>query len=426
MPHSVPVILTSIRRKRSDALSGGADEAIWIIALSLLAYPLLGTLIAFTSLPSLVASLPVRAIVLLLSISLIAKTKSAVWTTPNVSLFFAFWLLYFLRLLWDMFIAGIPAAGDYMFTFVAFCIPPALALMHRPAVNEEKLTKLLVSLGAVTCILAILAANTDLAGERSFVEETEGRLFLDTVNPITFGHVGVITLLAALSLTRYCSRAVEWIFATAAAALGIVTIQIASSRGPLFALSVCILAAALFNKRYRWLLLFLVAGSLIVVTGWSDESQNLLASRVALITQSEGPDVRTLMMAGAFQQFLDSPLVGSAVIELQFEDYPHNPFLEAAMATGIGGLLIFLVIFFNALNQIFKTLRSGSLLLPLLAIQALIAAQVSGSLPASTSLWIMLAMFAGTARRKKRPLPNASVGAGANALRSGSKPRMKE
>ncbi len=394
-PHSRP-----LRLQHSHRWFNPAPKAEWIIALSLLGYPLLGTLVAFTSLPSLVASVPVRGLVLLLAFSLILRTRRPVWLSLSASLFFAFWALYLIRLLWDWWIVEIPVASRFMLHFLVFSIPTALAFIGAPAIAERKLSRILIVLGVVSCIVAIVARYTNLAGARSFTEDAEGRLFLETVNPITFGHVGVTTILASISMSRYCTRKIEWLGLSAVAALGGVTIMISVSRGPLLALLVCIALAALLVKGYRWLLIPLIVGSFLMFDEPSVDSQSLLLSRVTSTVQTDSPEIRVLMAAGAVEQFLESPLIGSAIIEREFEDYPHNPFLEAAMAVGILGLLLLVIINFKALRGIVGFLRTGNLLVPLLAIQAIVSAQVSGSLAMSAPLWLFLALFAGAERRR--------------------------
>jgi O-antigen ligase len=109
------------------------------------------------------------------------------------------------------------------------------------------------------------------------------------------------------------------------------------------------------------------------------------------------------------QQFYDSPWVGSAIIELQFYDYPHNVFIEGAMAVGLAGLLLLVFIILRAVRRIFRALRQGSLLVPLLALQMLTAAQVSGSISQSASMWMFLALFAGAAVRQSRHLPSSGL-----------------
>jgi hypothetical protein len=384
---------------------GPAEMAAWVIALTLLVYPLFGTLVAFTSSPSLVASVPVRALVLLVALSLILRTRSAVWFSTGGSLLFAFWAIYLTRLLWDWWVVGIPIASYFTLHFVVFCIPTAMALMHAPAIDERKLSRILLVLGVVVCILAIIEKSINLAGARAGTEDAEGRLFLETVNPITFGHVGVTTILAALGMSRYCTRKIEWLGLSSVAGLGCAVVVIAGSRGPLLTLLVCITLAALLVKGYRWLLLPLIAGGLLMFGQTSGDTQTLLASRVTSSLQNESPEIRVLMAVGAVEQFLESPLVGSAIVERQFEDYPHNPFLEAAMAVGVTGLFLLVIIHFRALRRIVGSLRRGNLLVPLLAVQAVLAAQVSGSLAISASLWLFLALYAGAEVRSRRRLP---------------------
>jgi len=389
---------------------------MWIITLSILAYPLLGTLVAFTSLPSFVASVPVRALVLLLSLSLILSTPRAVWTSTGAWLFFLFWAIYLARLMWDGWVVGIPNASEFTLNLIAFSIPTAIAFMQPLAINERKLSLQLLSFGVVTCFLAIIAYYTGLAAERSTTELSEGRLFLETVNPITYGHVGVTTLLAALSMTRYCTRKFEWIVLALVAVLGCVVIQIAGSRGPLLSLVVCVLAVGLICKHYRWLLLPLIFGGLLMLGGSPIESESLLVSRVNSSLSNDSSEIRVLMAAGALQQFYDSPWVGSSIIEQQFEDHPHNPFLEAAMAVGVSGLLLLVFISLRALWRVCRALREGDLLVPLLALQALVAAQVSGSISQSASMWMFLALFAGAAVRQRRRSPPSCLMAHAHPL----------
>lgn len=361
----------------------------------LLAYPLFGTLVAFTTLQSLVASAPVRGMVLALSIVLIYQAPSSLWKNKSVWVVLLFWALYLARLLWDYFIEGIPLAGEFMFKFLWFSIPPAIAFLCAPLIDEKKLTRQLLALGTVACMLAIVAYYSDLAGARSFTSEAEGRLFLDTVNPITFGHVGVTTMLAAISALRYSTRLVDWFFVIGSACLGVVTIQLAGSRGPLIALVVCLLTLAFFVKSYRWLFVPIIIGGLWMFVGVSADGSGYLASRLTSTVANGSPEIRTLMAQNALGQFLENQIIGSMSIDLQFEDHPHNPFLEAAMATGAFGLGLLVFIYVKALASLIYALRHGAVLMPLLAIQALVGAQVSGSIAESASMWIFLAYFLG-------------------------------
>ena len=370
--------------------------------MSIMAYPLLGTLVAFTSLPSLAASVPVRASVLVLSLLLISRLNESALRPAPYRVIILFWLLYLLRLLWDLFVAQVPVAGEFLFNFLFFSVLPTLGLMHAQQLDERRLASLLLRMGCATCIVAVLANYSDLASARSYTEIAEGRLFLETVNPITFGHAGVTTLLAAFVLVRLRPAWSTWLFVTAGAALGLVTIQMAASRGPLISLFVCIVALGLVKRRYRWMLLPVFAAAAAVLGGLVGESDSLLVSRVAGSTLTENAEVRIVLQANAIQQFLDGPLLGSAIVEREFQDYPHNPLIEAAMAMGVLGLGLFLVISWNILAGILRHLRSGSMLVPLLALQAFSAAQFSGALASSSVMWMLMAVVVLPPARQRR------------------------
>lgn len=365
-----------------------SDMAVWIVVLVLLAYPLFGTLVAFTSLPSSVASWPIRGLVLIFSLLIILKSKNSPLGNFNFNIIAIFWLLYFIRLLWDLAIVQIPLASDFMFSFVFFTLVPAVAMMHIRALDEKKLTALLLNIGSFICILAVIATYTSAAASRSFTAEAEGRLFLDTVNPITYGHVGVTTIIAALAKLRCCSKRSDWIITVLALILGAFTIQLSGSRGPLVTLFICIFALAIFNKSFRWLLFPVLGVVILFFAGAFAESENILTSRIASTLQRDNTEVRVVMQAGAIQQFLDNPFFGSAIIEFEFQDYPHNIIIESAMALGIVGLLLIAYITFVSFRGIYKNLKMGALLFPMLSLQYIMAVQFSGHIAASNSMWL--------------------------------------
>ena len=49
---------------------------------------------------------------------------------------------------------------------------------------------------------------------------------------------------------------------------------------------------------------------------------------------------RLLLQGNAISQYLDRPILGSAFVELRLLTYPHNLFIETAMALGVVGLVV--------------------------------------------------------------------------------------
>lgn len=383
-------------------MSKRADLATWLVVISLLGYPILGTLVAFTSLSTLFGSFPVRALVLILSFRLIHNSTHDVWKVTGYRVVAIFWGLYFIRLIWDAFVPQIFVADEFMFKFIFFSVIPSFALMHISQLDENKLGYRLLILGIVGCALAVIAGNTDFAGVRSFTDLNEGRLFLETVNPITYGHVGVTTILAAVAVFQYSKGWFwRWLVLILAVGLGLYTIHLAGSRGPVVSLLFCMIALAVFNRRYRWIIFSLVGMVALLLIGISGQADSLVVSRLTYTVQSDESEIRAVMQAGAMQQFIDSPIVGSAILEKNFEDFPHNPIVESAMAVGVPGLLLFLMLCLWTLGGIRRLFRDGMLALPLITTQYIMAAMFSGSIAESTSMWLFIVLMIGVRTMSK-------------------------
>ena len=407
----------------------------WLVALSLMGYPLLGTLVALTSFSSLVASVPVRLAVIFLSLSLLVSVRGNLpllaagrcirWTPVRPALLL-FWFVYVCRLTWDWQVAQMPEAGPALLFLSVVGLLPALALLGvAPRYwNANAFAKIAFFAGAVTCTVAVAATLLGLAGERSLIEQT-GRLAFDTVNPITYGHVAVTTLLAGLVGWSDGARRRPIVLASvvAGAVAALVSLHLAASKGPVVALMVCILALGMFKPRFRWLLLAMLpvsAGFLFFV------GDGNLGQRFTSIEEDLSTIERRTLLLNAIDQFVDHPLLGNAFVEAETQTYPHNQLVEAAMATGVFGLCLYGFVLFNSALRLLRLFMSkGRTLFALVALQYLVGEHLSGSLYSSGGLWICIAMIIVMTSSKKpffsrvdnsHHVPQAS--AGQAALRS--------
>ncbi len=356
-----------------------------------------------TGWPSLAGSIPVRSFVLLVSLHLIVILR-ANRLTVGAKLTLFFWLLYLSRLLWDLIVPGIPGASEALAFFIIGGVTSSLAVMLVPATcwDEARLARILAIIGTSVCIIAFIEVSFDLAGDRSLFDET-GRLSVDTVNPITYGHVAVTTLIACFRLAGIGGGRNNRLLALLAAIAAIVLLQLSGSRGPLVSLVVCMALLGLCNRRYRGVMLIVIPLLVLQALLIGD---SVLQQRVSIVEDDPSTLERILLQTGAIQQYLDHPIIGSAFVELQTNTYPHNPFIEAAMATGTLGLVLLLVLFWMAIRQAIALLRAGFVVVPLLAIQQIVAVQFSGSLSESNQMWIVLAlMFA----PHRHPIASAKV-----------------
>jgi len=373
----------------------------WLVAICLMGYPLLGTLVSLTSFSSSVASVPVRAAMIFLSLTiLIPIWRNLPWRTfngyvhhtPVRTALILFWLLYLCRMIWDWQIVQMPEAGPSLLFFGVVGLLPALALLDvgPSRWNDKALARTVFFLGAPTCVLAVAITLLGFAGERSLMEQTS-RLSFDTVNPITYGHVAVTTLLAGLFGWVDSPRRQPTLPIVIGVVAALATIDLAGSKGPLVALLVCLITLGVFKPRLRWLLVVMLA-----VAAWlyfiADNSN--LGYRISNLEADQSTVVRKELLLNAIDQFWAHPFLGSAFLDVETHTYPHNPLIEAAMAVGlVGGCLYGLVLVNTALRLLGLLLRKDHAFLATVTLQYMIGEHISGSLHASGALWICIAMI---------------------------------
>jgi hypothetical protein len=371
----------------------------WIIVITLVGYPLFGTLVAFTDLSSLVASLPVRAAILILSLMLLFRARLVPRDTA-ATVMYLFWILYLFRLLWDLLTTSLPVVEGLVF-FIFTCLVPALALAQTTQrwPDEDGLSRRLLLFGLVTCAISAAPSYLGLGVARSLLEDT-GRLSFDTVNPITFGHVAVTTIIAALAQFRSRMKTSEMTLLIAGFFVALSSLNLAASRGPVVALVVCLTALSLTQKRFRYVALISAAFIAVwMIYGTGGE----LEQRILGVDDDPSTLIRLSLQANAIQQFLENPLLGSAFVELTELTYPHNPILESAMALGVGGLVLIVTLMAITVWRLARLLQSGLVVIPLIALQSLIAAQFSGSLWGSNPMWMGVALAISVTKRPAAP-----------------------
>ena len=361
---------------------------IGILVVGLVGYPVFGTVVALSQLPSLAASIPVRLFIALASIGIILGTRSSSPSLKTLVLRL-FWAVYLARLVWDTVFTDIEGADEALLFFSTTCLLPAAALLRARSsdFNEIAIARLILWFGLVACILAVVPTLGGFAGPRSILAET-GRLGFDNVNPITFGHVATSTVIGAIALWHRKRVGGGGALLLLALFFSAATLQLSGSRGPAVSLAACLFFAGIYNRNMRPILIVIVVG----ISGLMIGGGGALEDRFGNVEGDPSTLERLLVQSNAIRQFMDSPIVGSAYIERELHIYPHNPFIEAAMATGIIGLIMFALIFLVVFTSIVSLLGRGYLLIPLLTLQYVIASMVSGSLYLSAPMWMLFSI----------------------------------
>ncbi len=376
-------------------MSGVANDSVaklarWVFVLTVIGYPLFGLLAALLSVDSSVTSMPLRIWVAVLSLLVLIIAMLARLKGRGYKWLWAFWVLYSGRLLWDTLVAHVDGAQDAMLFFAVVVVLPCYALSRAVSRWKERPTAiLLVAFGGATCVLAVLMHVLGLGLESSLIEQTS-RLSFVSINPISLGHVATTTLIAGMCLARYrLNLTVKFLLACASLS-AVAVLILAASRGPVLAFGICALAFGFAAGQWRLILLgtFLM---LPVILGQNTE----LLTRISDVEIDESTSDRILLTGSAISEFLAHPLFGSAFVEPLQMTYPHNLMIETSMALGMAGLLTLMPVVLRACTQSWVRLKQKDLLLPLLFIQYLIGAQLSGAIWGNASFWAVVVLLVG-------------------------------
>lgn len=383
--------------------------AHWLLVLVVVGYPMAGLMASAFNWDSLNASLPLRAAVFFLSLIMLFSRRRG--PIPRHRLLLGgFALLYLMRLLWDTGVASVVGAPDAFVFFMITVVLPCAALWTRAnEVDQVAAARLMLRLGSLICIAAVAMHVFGIGQDRS-TTEAFGRLSFEALNPISLGHAAASSLIAALCMAQSRLRAADLVLLLAGSIAALITLGLAASRGPVLCLTAAALVYAIANRRWHWLFLLALAAFAV-----SMAPETVLWERFAGIEEDQSSLERIVLQGSAITAFLSSPVWGSAFVEPNFFTYPHNLFIETAMALGVVGLTFLFMVLRRTAPAMWHEFRSQRLFLPMLLIQYFIAAQLSGAIYGNSALWACVVLIAGSAiplrDRRRRMAGPSSIGA---------------
>ncbi len=408
--------------------------AAWLLVLCVAGYPLVGLLAAAWDFPSLWASIPFRLGVAMLALGLAVGTWGERQLTSWAWTLLAWFGLYLVRLIYNV-VAGYDAATRELVLFVLMSVIPVGAFLKADIKQIDWRTCVpLTCFSAAVLVIAIAGELLGLFGANSLT--FTGRLGVTTVNPITLGHISATLLLSVVVLFWYCP-AMHSVLLMFLAALGLAGLTTTNSRGPFIAgfVSLAFLVVTApkkwhhdFSSRFLPIallglmaLLFWCPLSIDRIITQSDHIRQMLRGNRAtcttadvttkhditkqnlnliheekrdrLVFSDESAMLRLKLLQSSLKATLDNPLFGISNWETQFCNYPHNIILESFQNIGIFGGMMLVVLLLRGVQNAVLQLLAGCPLIPVLFIQAAVAAQVSGSLYAHAQLWVTLAIL---------------------------------
>jgi O-antigen ligase len=383
------------------------DVAV-LYALTVAGYPVISALPTFAGVDSHLASLIFRVLYFVLAATAIAGNlrRGGLYAGVAWLPFSIFWILYVGRMMWDVVFNPVSlslSGPDYFVWAFGACLIPMIAFL---AAYDDPTLELAASLTMGLCVVAsVLALYVSYQALTTGASPTyaTGRLETETLNPISLGHLGASTAIMSFIFFRRWTGPRRLVL-IGTASLGLFAVIASASRGPLLALS-AVVALWLGNRLRSRAWDRLAAYSLGVVTlagilVWGAMTvQNVFGlhtvDRIVALHDLRGDasaEVHIAGLQGAWQGFVDNPLLGSGLEEERTREYPHNVVVESFMATGIfGGLAFSAIVVISCFAAVNLMRDSGRQWVALLFVQYLVAALVSGALYLSGTFWCFTA-----------------------------------
>ncbi|MBS1777315.1 MAG: O-antigen ligase family protein [Bacteroidetes bacterium] len=346
-------------------------------------------------------SIALRAITLIYAIFLVYFnfSKRQFYTSIDFWLFIGFWLAYTPRIIYDtgfntQFLGQKPI--DYILFGLILSLFCSLPFFNKIEIDERKLENNIYFITTILCVLGLLYA---LSSDKLFVARVRGN---HKLNEISFSMIAATLMI--ISIKRLFMKGIlfVWkpiIFLTLI--LGIGCLLISGSKGPMLGFVIFLLLfifQSLKDSPIKALMMFGVAICLIafiIIKFDLSFMFEVLTKRFSNFSSDQSTVARNRALSGAWSQFLDSPFIGSFIEEKMTRQYPHNMILEAFMALGIIGGLLFLVLYLRfAVRAFLFAWRTQFSIIPVLAMLHFVVSLSSGSLGFDYEFWASFALIA--------------------------------
>lgn len=370
-------------------------------------------------------------------LSLLVSFKSKRTSIPLMTIpLFTFFLLFGLRLIFDITIRGVyaPLSSPFYTLSYFFLLTLLPALSIAVSYNKSDIHTLnawvqtILFLSCAMILVEFQQSETQflLAIASSRLEIRDEGETAAVLNPITIGIVG--SALAAmsfgqLSLKTEPSERLRVILSIVGIPLGLAALLLSGSRGPLLAFAVSMLFLILaiirmkilrsaFRSNLSYRIYLLIMGIIVAFPFAFLKADTMfialsrLISTITKFNSGGQTEARVMIAIDAFEGFSKSPFLGSGHLALGGTTYPHNSILEALMATGLFGTIIFIGSLVIVFGQIWRglTLRLDPQALPLapIVISMLILSLFSSSISQAPEIWVTAFLFLTIASRSKK------------------------
>jgi O-antigen ligase len=284
----------------------------------------------------------------------------------------------------------------YMLLLLTVIFPTFALVKIQGAIDSQRFTGMMTFF-CVVFLVSIVLNYHDLS--ESQAQASGGRIMLEKLNSISMAKMAVsFILFYAIVFQRSKRYLVE---AGVMLPPLLLIVLLSGSRSAFVSGGVAVLIYILLLKGTRrvWMILglMLAAAGIFAVLG-ADKFDFMIHRFDTMLGSGTGnydgsTQLHIQSWLGAYQQFIDDPIVGRYIYELSTGFYPHNIFLEALAATGLlggGALLLHLAISVRAAVGILRAPRSDTALkfMAILSFSYLGTSATSGALYSASGYMI--------------------------------------
>ena len=401
--------------------------ALLFVFLSLLGYQLVTMLLLPSSSDiegiSNTVTYPFRAIVFALSFFLIITSPIERKKAANkklVLLYVIFMLVYFVRILIDIFIREVylqPGFQRVVLRYMFIVMIPSIWATSRCAIHidYEKLNQWLMIGGVVLLGVTIWSQNALIATEYNEMVRGEGNIAL---NSISFGHTCVTLFVIFLSWMVYQNKR-KWvgiIIGGGLLVLSFVLMLRVASRGPLVTFVVVILFFLFCRTKNKLMgliisltLILLVWFNISTIFEWLGTISPMMEQRMAAAIFEDDSSGRNILYREAINVFLQNPILGKQFV-LYNGFYSHNSILDVMMGLGFFGALVWVYLLSKNIKLGYYNVASLSSLMTisLLSVQFIIKGLFSGAMYTQSDLAVCMLIVLATTTNSASSLTERS------------------
>jgi O-antigen ligase len=373
--------------------------AFALLALSIFGFPIAALLEAIAGTGSQSITIPYRIAVVAISILILVLLPFSKSRGRLDAWLFLFLALYLMRLVYDYQTNYIPGNIVALQFYVGIVIIPLIAnaLGGVSRFNDQLLAKTIMFGAGSVALLASLGERLGLAyNPWEQYGRVDVRLAFEALNPISLGQVAASAMLASfIVLSNRENRKFLYLAALIIITISSILLIQAGSRGALVSVGAAIIWYGLTKFKRALIIAPLFFVVLSYGVAQTEVFEKLIGLQEGGVYQDSSALSRLDSQKVAIADFLDEPLFGKHYANPSLDDgeYPHNIIIETAMALGIVGLILWVIMLFKAGKAMIIGAASTRPMLCLLFVQKFIGTLLSGAIWGADATFMLLMLI---------------------------------